>query len=915
MLQFKFDHNAPHQMAALNAVVSVFKGQPQAGNAFENTRGEVGSVAFGEKGIGNRLVLSAEQFLINIQEVQQSNELEVSTALVPRAKSQGQGTNDSSGVDLNLSIEMETGTGKTYTYIRTMYELNRVYGFCKFVIVVPSVAIREGTLKNLEITARDMKAQYGVPANYTVWDSKNRNGLRNFAASNALQILVINIDSFASDSNIINTMREQGKPIEFLQASRPIVIVDEPQNMETDIRRQAIHNLNPLCTLRYSATHKNPYNLISRLTPVDAYNLGLVKQIQVDGITADQNYNAAFVALKEIQRAKKTIKVKLSFFANGDAGGVLKKYAVLAAGDDLFVTSNQREIYRDGFIVEDIDAEEGFVKFTGGLVLREGDSQGGLTEELQKFQIERTVKWHFERAKKLTPMGIKVLSLFFIDKVANYRGTNDASGGEKAKFEAWFEEAFEKFSKQNVGLIPYPAQEVHKGYFSQDKKGGLKDTKGTTKDDEDTYNLIMKNKEELLNLDNPVQFIFSHSALREGWDNPNVFQICTLNESASDVKKRQEVGRGLRLPVNSKTGERITDKKINLLTVIANESYEVFTKALQTEIEEETGVPFTGRIGDANREKIVVKYTKHELTRENYPLLFELWDKVSFHTRYAVHYDEAVLVGKAVAFLKDTNHYPIITRLQLKSNTAGIEIDAEGVKATSKGSAVKSAELTPSAIPDVFGFIQSRIKLSRASIVSVLRECGRADELMLNPQRFLEHMVAAFERARNEILYGGGVKYERGAAWGLAYTQQLFTDELGEVLADQVLDVRVGYEDKTPFNYYRTDSSTEDIFARDCEESEAVKFFFKIPRGFKIPTPIGNYTPDWAVVLEQDNKLYFVAETKSTRDPDKLRGAEKLKIRLGSQFFEALDSGVKYKLVLKAEDLIEPIQANQAQES
>lgn len=901
MMEFKFDHHAPHQMAALNAVVKVFKGQPQAGTAFENTRGEVGSVEFGDKGIGNRLVLSKEQVLANIQEVQKDNELEVSTALVPRATSEA---NDvSSAVDLNLSIEMETGTGKTYTYIRTMYELNRVYGFCKFVIVVPSVAIREGTLKNLEITAKDMKAQYGVPANYTVWDSKNRNGLRNFAASNSLQILVINIDSFASDSNIINTMREQGvKPIEFLQATRPIVIVDEPQNMETDIRRQAIHNLNPLCTLRYSATHKNPYNLISRLTPVDAYNLGLVKQIQVDGITADQNYNAAFVALKEIQRAKKTIKVKLSFFANGDAGSVLKKDAVLAAGDDLFVKSNQREIYRDGFIVEDIDAEEGFIKFTGGLVLREGDSQGGLTEELQKFQIARTVKWHFERAKTLHPMGIKVLSLFFIDKVANYRCTD----GEKAKFVAWFEESFEKFSKQNVGLIPHAAQEVHKGYFSQDKKGGLKDTKGTTKDDEDTYNLIMKNKEELLNLDNPVQFIFSHSALREGWDNPNVFQICTLNESVSDVKKRQEVGRGLRLPVNSKTGERITDKKINLLTVIANESYEAFTKALQTEIEEETGVPFTGRIGDANRDKVVVKYTKHELTRENYPLLFELWDKVSFHTHYAVHYDEAVLVSKAVSFLRDTNHYPTITRLQLKSNTAGIEIDAEGVKAMSKGSSVKTVERTISVMPDVFGFIQSRIKLSRGSIVSVLKECDRANELMLNPQRFLEYMVAAFERARNEILYEGGVKYERGAAWDLRYTQQLFTDELGEVLQEQVLDVRKGYEDKTPFNYYRTQSSTEEDFARDCEESEEIKFFFKIPRGFKIPTPIGNYSPDWAVVLEQDNKLYFVAETKGTLDPQKLRDNEKYKIRFGDYFFKSL-KGVNYQLAINANDLIKNV--------
>lgn len=913
-MEFKFDHHAPHQMAALNAVVKVFKGQPQAGSIFTNTCGEMGSIELGEKGIGNRSALSTEQFLANIQEVQKENNLQVSTSLVPRANLLDANTNTIPSIDLNLSIEMETGTGKTYTYIRTIYELNRVHGFCKFVIVVPSVAIREGTLKNLEITAKDMKVQYGASASYTVWDSKNRNALRNFAASNLLQILVINIDSFASDNNIINTVREQGiKPIEFLQATHPIVIVDEPQNMETVIRRQAIQNLNPLCTLRYSATHKNPYNLISRLTPADAYNAGLVKQIQVDGITADQNYNAAFVYLKEIQRGKKILKVKLNFFVNGDTGvgtgtgavNVIKKDMLLMVGDDLFIKSNRREIYRDGFVVEEIDAEVGFIKFTGGLVLHEGSSHGGLTDELQKFQIERTVKWHFKRAKEVQPLGIKVLSLFFIDKVANYRSIEDEEGRKtKAKFELWFEEAFEKFNQQNMGLIPYAVEDVHRGYFSQDKKGHLKDTKGTSKDDEETYNLIMKNKEELLSLENPVQFIFSHSALREGWDNPNVFQICTLNESVSDVKKRQEVGRGLRLPVNH-LGERITDKKINLLTVIANESYDAFTRALQAEIEEETGVSFNkSRVGDANHDTVEVKYTKNELTRENYPLLFEIWDKVSFHTRYEVYYDEDILVNKVIVFLKDTNHYPTILQLQLKSSTAEIKINHLGVSAQTTGSAVKTAEFTQSAIPDIFGFIQRRIKLSRGSIVSVLKQSGRTHELMLNPQRFLEYLVAAFERARNEILYEGGIKYERQTAWNSAYTQKLFTDELGNALENQVLKVRESYEYKTPFTYYRTDSSIENTFARDCEESEEIKFFFKIPRGFKIPTPIGNYSPDWAVVLEGDNKMYFVAETKGALDPQKLRGDEKLKIRFGSEFFKALNTGVNYRLAVKANDLI-----------
>lgn len=911
-MEFVFDHYAPHQLSAIKAVIDVFKGQPNSGGIFDNSQNGMGSVDFGEKGIGNLLVLSEEDLLKNIIEIQKSNDLEESTHLVGRKLNNvvtGLSTVNtpiSAAIDLNLSIEMETGTGKTYTYIRTIYELYKTYGFCKFVIVVPSVAIREGTLKNLEITANEMKSLYGVPANYTVWDSGSRNALRNFSASNSLQILVINIDSFASDSNIINTKREQGvKPIEFLQATRPIVIVDEPQNMETNIRRGAIDNLNPLATLRYSATHKNPYNLISRLTPVDAYNAGLVKQIQVDGITAQQNYNAAFVLLKKIQPAKSFPKATVSIFTNGDAGSVIPKNVAIGVGDDLFEKSKHREIYRDGFILEEIDAGNGKITFSGGLTLVIGESQGGINEQLQQYQIERTVRWHFERAKKLHPQGIKVLSLFFIDKVANYRSTDPSV---KARFEQYFEAAFTKFSLRTEyqGLIPHKADAVHLGYFSQDNKSkAFKDSKEgqTTKNDETAYNLIMKNKEGLLNLQNPVQFIFSHSALREGWDNPNVFQICTLNESVSEVKKRQEVGRGLRLPVNCQTGQRIVDKNINLLTVIANESYEAFTRALQSEIEEDTGITFTGKITNANSPKVKVKYTKTALTRENYPLLFELWDRVSFDTRYAVHYEESDLVEKAANFLKDINHYPPIARLMLSANTAKIQMNSEGLMAEASSNAVKAVEVNQNAIPDVFGFIQSRIKLSRLSIAALLKKSGRINELMLNPQRYLEYVVAAFERAKNEILYKGGVKYEKGAAHDLSYTQELFTNELGEVFAEQVLEVRDGYQEKSPFNYYRTGSGVEKVFAQDCEISEDVKFFFKIPRGFKIPTPIGNYTPDWAVVLERDNKLYFVAETKGTKDPSKLRESEKFKIRMGSHFFDALQTGVEYKLAVNAGDL------------
>ena len=901
-MEFIFDHFASHQLSAIRAVVDVFKGQPIANGFFDNSQADTGSVEFSEKGIGNRLSLSPEILLGNIRAIQEENKLEKSDKLASRISDE-EGSRGAA-IDLNISIEMETGTGKTYTYIRTIYELYRTYGFCKFVIVVPSVAIREGTIKNLEITAKEMKSLYGVPANYGVWDSGSKNALRNFSASNSLQILVINIDSFSSDGNIINSVNERGiRPIEYLQSTHPIVIVDEPQNMETPIRRKAIDNLNPLCTLRYSATHKSPYNLISRLTPVDAYNAGLVKQIQVDGITAEQNYNAAFISLKQIQRGKKTLKAKVSIFVNTESGGVNEKDVTLSLGDDLFIKSNRREIYRDGFILESIEADEGRVEFSGGLMLGVGEAQGGITDEVQQFQIERTVRWHFERAKKLHPLGIKVLSLFFIDKVANYRSVD----GE-ARFVRYFEAAFNKFSQMDAykGLIPHASGKVHRGYFSQDKRGVLKDTKGTTRDDEDTYNLIMKNKEELLNLENPVQFIFSHSALREGWDNPNVFQICTLNESVSEVKKRQEVGRGLRLAVNS-DGQRILDKGVNLLTVIANESYEAFTRTLQSEIEEDTGVPFTGKITDANRAKVEVRYTKTALTRENYPLLFDLWDKVSFHTRYSVSYEEALLVSKAANLLKDRNHYPAVSRLTLQSNTAKIQMNDHGLEAQSTSNALKETHSKANAIPDVFGFVQGRIKLSRSSIVSMLKDSGRIEELLVNPQQFLEYVVAVFERARNEILYEGGVRYQKGPAWDPSYTQELFTNELGEALQEQVLEVRSDFLGKTAFNYYRTDSLIEENFARDCEASEAVKFFFKIPRGFKIPTPIGNYTPDWAVVLEHDSKLYFVAETKGTLDPGKLRDEEKFKIRMGGEFFNSLQADVGYKLAVKVSDLIKSV--------
>ena len=913
-MKIQFDSSQDYQLAAVQSVVNLFAGQPLNKGDFEVSLSMEGaSIAFTERGIGNRLVISDEQILQNIHNVQQTNSISLSSKLENCTYPHDKDGITKMGVPHShysfsnqFTIEMETGTGKTYTYLRTIYELNKVYGFKKFVIVVPSVAIREGTIKNLQITHEHFQNLYGnQPINFVMYDSSKLTGLRNFATSNAIQILVINIDSFTKDNNIINTVRETGvKPIEYIQSALPIVIVDEPQNMETDVRKSAIHNLNPLCTLRYSATHRNLYNLVYSLNPVQAYDLGLVKQIEVDGITSDSNYNAAFIQLKKIEIGKRQLRAKVSVYVN-DGGDVKQKDMTLDLGDDLFEKSNRRDIYKDDFVLTAIDAENGWIEFSNGLVIEEGKTQGGLTDEVIKFQIERTVIHHFDKLKKLKDKQIKVLSLFFIDRVANYRGYDESGKPTKGKFALWFEEAYAVQQKKNPNLIPFEAENVHNGYFSSDKSGKGKDkketwtdTKGTTAKDDDTYSLIMKEKERLLGLEEPLQFIFSHSALREGWDNPNVFQICTLNESKSDLKKRQEIGRGLRLPVNTE-GVRIQDKRVNILTVIANETYEDFSEALQREIQEETSVVFTGRIKNA-REKATISRTK-ELTMDNFPLLFEIWERISHKTRYSVEYDNQELINRAVRELKDFTKVPLTKRPMLESRTGRISITEEGVEGQVKDSQVRHITAVNYQMPDVYGYIQSRIDVSRRTVFEVLKQSGRIGELEINPQMFLDSVTNTIKKVLNSLLVDG-VKYEQ--INGQQYEMRLFELEEIETYLSNLF--KMSKTDKTVFNYIPIDSTIESDFARDCEADEAVKFFFKLPRGFKIPTPIGNYIPDWAVVLEMEGtpKVYFVAETKGTLNRQLLRELERLKIECGTKHFALFKPlAVEYKLAVTTRDL------------
>lgn len=883
-MKLSFESNLDHQLKAIKSITDIFEGQPLEDSLVEFDLNEEGTLNL-INGVSNNLVISEEQILANLKQVQQSNDLPVSGKLD----------------GMHFSVEMETGTGKTYVYLRTIYELNRLYGFKKFVIVVPSIPIREGVLKNLQITHEHFQTLYdNTPLNFQVYDSSKVSSLRGFATTNTIEVLVINIDSFAKDENIINKPNDKlngQKPVEFIQSTHPLVIVDEPQNMETEKRIAAIENLNGLCTLRYSATHRNRYNLCYSLNPVKAYDLGLVKQIEVDSVMEENAFNDAFVSVESVTATKTKVTAKVTINSN-EKDGVKKKSVTVKVGDDLYALSNEREAYADGYIIDEIDAVNSCITISNGNILYKGDSQGGLTEEVMKFQIRKTVEEHLKKEKQLNKLGIKVLSLFFIDKVSNYR-QYDASGNPMpGKFALWFEVVYQEFMAKPAfkELDKFPVKEVHNGYFSMDTKGRLKDTSGETKADDDTYSLIMKDKEKLLGLDNSLRFIFSHSALREGWDNPNVFQICTLNETKSDIKKRQEIGRGLRLAVDQE-GKRTYDRNINRLTVIANESYEDFAKSLQQEIEEDCGVTFAGRVKN-KQARTAIKYRKGF---EADPAFLEIWEKLKERTTYKVDYKTEDLLSQAAKEIKDLPkiHAPSIrsTKVRVTMGTAGVDTEYAGDKLESYGGYSWK-------IPDVLGYIQSKTELTRSTIEQILVQSGRIEDILINPQLFLDLAIQAIKRVLHDLMIDG-IKYQKIGT--KEYEMSLFEAQELEIYLN-AFSYKVKDSSKTIYEeYIPLDSGVESQFAQDCESSEQVKFYFKLPNWFKIPTPIGNYNPDWAVVFENEEKVYFVAETKDTGTPVvdlyKLSPDEQLKIKCGKAHFEEFED-LEYRVVSKVGQLV-----------
>jgi type III restriction enzyme len=615
-VKLQFDANQKFQLDAVAAVVDLFDGQPRGAPEYAVIKTEgagIGALFAGQEqtelGVGNRLVLDDQRLRANTRAVQARNEIEAEDRPTLDAWELFDIPANTARDCPHFSVEMETGTGKTYVYLRTIFELSRRYGFQKFVIVVPSVAIREGVLKNIEVTREHFRALYNnLPFEHFVYGAKSVNLLRQFALSTTLEILVINIDAFRKNfsgteaeqkSNVIykESDRLSGRqPIEFVQAARPIVIIDEPQSVDsTEKAQDAVKALNPLCTLRYSATHKSPHNLVYRLDPVRAFELRLVKQIVVgSAIARGTGGNDAFVKVEQIDY-KNGIKAKLRINVQGPKGPKLASVPV-KNGADLFALSKERAEYRQGFEIVEIDAtpEHEFLKFSNGRVLRLGEEIGGLQGDVWRLQIRHTVQRHLEKELEVRGRGIKVLTLFFIDRVANYR--DYAEGKPVAgKFAVEIAAALADLRKEGrfkaIEWLALPADRLHNGYFAQDRKGTLKDTRGDTQADDEVYDLIMKDKERLLSIDEPLRFIFSHSALREGWDNPNVFQICNLREMTSERERRQTLGRGLRLPVDQ-NGMRVMDDSINRLYVMANETYEDFAKALQKEYEDDCGVTF-----------------------------------------------------------------------------------------------------------------------------------------------------------------------------------------------------------------------------------------------------------------------------------------------------------------------------------
>lgn len=888
-MKFKFDPNQDFQLEAIKAIVDLFEGQKYRqdvtveapvlslrASSWESDRKYQPSLSAAAFGIyPNALSLSKEEVLNNVKKVQERNEL------------RDNGVVD----DFDFSIEMETGTGKTYVYLRTIFELNKNYGWKKFIILVPSVAIREGVIKSLNITKEHFAELYNnTPCRFYEYKSKNISQVKHFADSNVINIMVMTTGAFNKDANVLYAERDQmqgEQPIAFIQKTNPILILDEPQNMEGEATKKALDNFNSLFRLRYSATHKNLYNLVYQLTPYDAYQLGLVKKIEVFSVTDDDSgISAPYLNLLEAKPAKTVsamrAKIEVAFI---DKEGIRKiKALVVKKGDDLQDKTGNR-VYAD-YIVDNINAEapdfgsEGKIRFSNGFVLTRENRLEENKEEIFRRQIAETIKLHFEKRREHREAGIKVLSLFFIDKVSNY---TDRDGVIRKIFVQEF-----KRIKQEFKLEDSDVDKVHNGYFAKRKDGSYVERAIDIEKNNEAFELIMRDKERLLSMDEPTEFIFSHSALREGWDNPNVFNICTLNQTQSSTKKRQEIGRGMRLCVNQ-DGERIFDRRINLLSVVANLSYADYVSQLQGEFQEDGIYKAMPQPYNARQRK-TVKLKKGFDRDENF---IGLWQRISKKTRFKVRINTERLVKNASDAISKIS----LEKPKIKIERVGIDINCQGVSSVVIGDEKESIRTTQIRYINLIGQIKKETKLTRATIAEILLKAGNPQSFFNSPERF---SFEAIKIIKDYLMrdYVEQISYELVA-------ESYKTDQFENMSSYKNSVAKVGH---SIYDAIVHDSNVEKAFALDLDKDERIKLFIKLPAWFKIDTPMGGYNPDWAIVTakrdlrgkEASEKVYFVIETKG--DIENLRPTEKAKIESAKKHFEVIQ--VNYKEVESYGDFV-----------
>lgn len=896
-MKFKFDSDQEYQVDAVESVVGLFDGQAFVRNHLTVPTGATFQV------VPNRLDLTPDQLLANLQKVQdergldQDDKLETLTAKVETLRGEEDITFP------NFSVEMETGTGKTYVYLRTALRLYEAYGLRKFIIVVPSVAVREGVKKTLAVTKTHFDTLFGKPPyHFTVYDSARKSQVSGFALSDGVEIMVMTIDAFKRAETVIRQSREGlDPPIYQLQETRPVLILDEPQNMESDLSVSALASLNPICALRYSATHRNAYNVVYRLTPFDAYRQGLVKRIEVASVVQQDNDNLPFVRVEELSASKRTVTAKLSVHKLMATGKIQEKPITVRSGDNLVEKTGRAEY--EGFVVDEINPGSGFIRFANNQELALGGEQGSDRDAIFEAQIAFTIEEHFRRQRRLKDQGIKVLSLFFIDKVDNY-------APDDGKLKLKFVKAFDEIKQRYDEWKDVKAADVQKAYFAtKTKKSGeteVIDSTGKTKQDDEAFNLIMREKERLLSFDEPVAFIFSHSALREGWDNPNVFQICTMREVGSDTERRQQVGRGVRLPVNQH-GDRIQDEQISVLTVIASETYERFVSGLQSEIEREYGEDGVPPPPPNQRKRKTIKLRKQFFLR---PEFKELWEKIKHKTRYSVQIDTAKLVADTVAELDEAT----ISKPRIAVSKANIRVDEaedffEPIVLSGAKTAVDLVGRYP--LPNLIEVMESLMentsppmRLSRRTLLEVFQKTAKRGEATENPHEFAITAVNILKAKLADQMVNG-IKYEKDGTW---YEQTQFAEEI-QTWEDYLVPSEevAGVGGTHLYDGVKWDSPTiEKPFAESLEKMVNVKLYIKLPDWFTIDTPIGRYNPDWAIVMDDpendEERLYLVRETKGTLDLNDLRPDERRKIACGRKHFgDALKTS--YQVVTATGDL------------